>query len=124
MGDAATIEACACGCPLEGLGWTTRAPHIDYQLSEDDADGYSRLSLLVNRELGALDEAQVLDVFLDALGAAAPASRLMERMLRSSGSLRVERARPALSPAGKVLHLRLARREARAGALGLVDATS
>jgi hypothetical protein len=145
MGDRATLESRACGCPLERLGWTTHLrsvrsyekltgagvtflggeiihiletvlPHrfggtpIDYQLCEDeDAEGQPVLSLLVNPSLGPLDERAVLEVFLDALAAASPVHRLMERMLHESRSLRVERRPPLSTQAGKVLHLHLSR---------------
>jgi hypothetical protein len=145
MGDRATIESRACGCPLERLGWSTHlrgirsyekltgaavtflggdivhiletvlpdrfgGTSIDYQLCEDeDAEGYPVLSLLVNPSLGALDDLAILKVFLDALAAASPSHRLMERMLHQSRSLRVERRPPLSTQAGKVLHLHLSR---------------
>ena len=83
---------------------------IDHQLCEDeDAEGDPVLSLLVNPSLGALDDLAILKVFLDALAAASPSHRLMERMLHQSRSLRVERRPPLSTQAGKVLHLHLSR---------------
>jgi hypothetical protein len=146
MGDEAALEARACGCPLERLGWRTHLRRIrsyekltgtgvtflaadiirilesvlpgrfggtpiDYQLCEDeDPDGHPVLSLLVNPSLGPLDDGAVLRTFLDALASTSAANRVMERMLKESGSLRVERRAPVSSQAGKILHLHLARR--------------
>jgi hypothetical protein len=145
MGDQATLEPRACGCPLERLGWTVHlrgvrsyekltgagvtflggevihiletvlpgrfgGVPIDYQLCEDEeTDGRPVLSLLVNPSLGALDERAVLERFLDALAAASPGHRIMERMLHQSGSVRVVRRPPLSTQAGKLLHLHLAR---------------
>lgn len=75
----------------------------DYQfLEEEDADGFTRLSVVVHPRLGAIDEGAVLDcvgefVARDQAGAFA--------RWRPAGTLRVLRAEPMMSPAAKVVPL-------------------
>jgi hypothetical protein len=54
--------------------------------------------------VGPLDPGALVDAFLAAL-AGDGAERVRALLWRHGGMLRVERARPRLAPAGKVLHL-------------------
>jgi hypothetical protein len=78
-----------------------------YQLVEEEtADGRARLSLLVDPALGELDEAAVLETFLDAIGRGNGAERVMELQWRQSDLLRIARRCPEPTTTGKILHLR------------------
>ena len=78
---------------------------LDYQLVEAvDGDGRGALRLVVHPNVGALDADALVDAFLGAL-AGDGAARVRELLWRQGEMLRVERARPRLTPAGKVLHL-------------------
>jgi hypothetical protein len=82
----------------------------DYQLVEDEeVDGCPRLRLLVHPDVGPVDAAQVASALLDALGAGNGPERVMTQLWRESGLLRVERAVPRTTPAGKILHLHQSR---------------
>lgn len=78
----------------------------DYQLVEDASpDGRSRLRLLVDPRVGAVDGAAITDAFLDGVAAVSDAQRLMALLWRQTGVLRVERRSPYPTPSGKVLHV-------------------
>lgn len=77
-----------------------------HQLVEEEAgDGRPRLALLVHPDRGPLDESAVADAFLEAIASLGPMQRVMSRVWRDTGVLRVVRARPQSTPGGKVLHL-------------------
>jgi hypothetical protein len=79
---------------------------LDYQLVEEQASsGEPRLRLLVHPRLGPLDEAAVLEAFLDAIGAGSGVGLVMMTQWRQAGWVRVEREGPFSTEAGKVLHL-------------------
>jgi hypothetical protein len=79
---------------------------LDYQLVEQqEANGAPWLRLLVHPRLGGLDEAAVLEGFLTALGSGSGVGRVMSAQWRQAGWVRVERAVPHSTAAGKVLHL-------------------
>jgi hypothetical protein len=78
----------------------------DYQLVEDQTgDGRSALRLLVDPQVGPLDEQAVAETFLAAIGGGSGVERLKELMWRQGGVLRVERSAPRLTSAGRILHL-------------------
>jgi hypothetical protein len=78
----------------------------DYQLLEDeDEDGQPRLTLLVSPTLGSLDERDVVETFLGAIGRIGDAERVAQLQWRRAGWLGVRRAQPQLTAAGKILHL-------------------
>jgi hypothetical protein len=78
---------------------------LDYQLVEAvDGDGRGALRLVVHPGVGPLDPGALVDAFLAALGGDG-ADRVRALLWRHGEMLRVERARPRLTPAGKVLHL-------------------
>jgi hypothetical protein len=78
----------------------------DYQLIEEhDAEGESRLRLLVHPAVGPVDVEAVADAFLSALGPGRGAQRVMAEQWRQLHVLRVERRPPLAEASGKVLHL-------------------
>jgi hypothetical protein len=141
LGDCATIERRACGCPLdaEGFAWHLHGIRsyekltaggmtfldadvvgildetlprrfgggpTDYQLvEEEDEAGRPGLRLVVNPAIGPLEDAAVIDTFLDTLGRGSGVERVMALQWRASAFVRVERRRPYPSPSGKILHL-------------------
>lgn len=141
LGDQAEVEQHACGCPLEGLGWSTHLQNIrsfeklttggmtfldtdvirvleevlparfgggpaDYQLVEDEGhDGRAELRLLVRPSIGPLDEREVAEVFLSAVGAGSGTERVMGLVWRDADLLRVERREPRITAGGKIQHL-------------------
>ncbi len=77
----------------------------DYQLVEEDDDrGQPHLMLLVHSRLGPLDEEQIKDAFLRAIGGGT-VEGMMSTMWRRSGMVRVERRPPLTTAASKILHL-------------------
>lgn len=78
----------------------------DYQLVEDEGeDGRPLLRLLVHPGVGPVDPAAAAAVLLSALGEGSGAERIMARVWRDRGLVRVERRPPVAAPSGKVLHL-------------------
>jgi len=76
----------------------------DYQLleSQDDA-GTSSLTLRVEPSLGVVDETEVTQTLLRAIGARSGYYKFMTEMIRDAGAIRVERRPAARTPAGKIL---------------------
>jgi hypothetical protein len=77
----------------------------DYQLLEDVRGGQPRVRLLVHPAVGPLDEAEVADEFLHAIGGGSGVERVMELQWREAEVLQVERQAPRATAVGKVLHL-------------------
>jgi hypothetical protein len=79
---------------------------LDYQLVEEqDRAGRSRIVLHVHPAVGVLDEAAVVDAFLQALGAGDEARHVMALSWRQDGLVRVARIPPVTTATGKILHL-------------------
>lgn len=80
---------------------------IDYQLQEEEVEnGRARLALVIHPQVGPLDEAKVVETFLDGLARISDTRRLMSLAWRSAGVVRVERRPPDVTGIGKVLHFR------------------
>ncbi len=78
----------------------------DYQLVEEEAaDGQALLVLVAHPSLGPVDEEDLGRFFLNRLSAGSVSARGMVQMWRDSGTLRIARRPPTVSPAGKILHL-------------------
>jgi hypothetical protein len=78
----------------------------DYQVVEDEgAAGRPRLLLRVHPRLGDLDERAVMAEFLAALGSASGADAMMARLWTERETFTVERAAPATTRTGKLLHV-------------------
>jgi phenylacetate-coenzyme A ligase PaaK-like adenylate-forming protein len=79
----------------------------DYQLVEQqDSQGLPRYELLISPEVGPLDEAAVLALFLHRLGQTRLQYRFMAEQWAQTGSLKLRRERPIPSPLGKVMPFR------------------
>jgi hypothetical protein len=82
----------------------------DYQVCEEESpDGRANVLLVVHPALGPVDEQDLIDAFLGALGEGSVANQLMGRMWKESQVLRVERRIPSTTRSGKVLHFHVAR---------------
>lgn len=82
----------------------------DYQLlEEEDAGGQTRLTLLIDPAVGAVDETRVLACLQEALERGGGAPQYMARAWQQYGTLRVRREAPRTSSRGKVLPLHLER---------------
>lgn len=80
----------------------------DYQLvEEEDADGQSRLSLMVHPGVNHLNEERLLSRLLESLMEGPWGNQLMARIWRDAGTLRVRREVPYASPRGKILPLHI-----------------
>jgi hypothetical protein len=78
----------------------------DYQLvEEENPEGRSSLVLHVHPLIGVLDEAAVVDAFLEALGRGGDTKQVMALSWRQAGLVRVERKAPLTTETGKILHL-------------------
>ena len=89
----------------------------DYQLVEREQDGISRVLLLVHPRVGELDEQLLTSTVIDRLGARRGGDAMMAEVWRTSGTLRVLRREPHLTPAGKVAALHVDRGTDAAGAV-------
>jgi hypothetical protein len=80
----------------------------DYQLvEEEDERGQTRVSVLVNPDLGAVDENALLGTILSELAEGKSAQRMMTRIWSDAGTIRIRRARPLLTARGKLLPLHI-----------------
>jgi phenylacetate-coenzyme A ligase PaaK-like adenylate-forming protein len=77
----------------------------DYQVVEREVDGLPRVSIVVSPGVGALDEAQVIRVALDALGAGPGYRSMMAGIWAEGETLRVERREPYATSSAKILPL-------------------
>ena len=78
----------------------------DYQLVESEGpDGAPAVSLLVNPSLGPLDESAIVEAFLDAASSRSYRFSVMAELWRETGFPKVERRRPMMTSAGKILHV-------------------
>ena len=80
---------------------------LDYQLVErcDTASSKAQIQLLLSPELGQLDEKDVIDTFLNAIGGGSAGERFMELRWRDGQVVEVVRQRPMQTSSGKILHL-------------------
>jgi hypothetical protein len=84
---------------------------LDYQLlEEEDEQGLTRLYLLINPEIGGIDEDAVVQTVLETLGQSHPAADMAQALWRQAGTLRVRRAKPIWTARGKLMPLHLGRR--------------
>ena len=82
----------------------------DYQLvEEEDADGLTRLSLLVDPSVGAVDEERVRSRLQDMFDAGQWGNWSVAKAWRGTGTFRVKRDTPRASARGKILPLHLRR---------------
>ena len=74
---------------------------LDYQLlEEEDSDGFTRLSLVINPTVGSVDEQAVVEAVLQALGRSNEAADLARAVWSKTQSLRVKRMEPVWTARG------------------------
>jgi hypothetical protein len=87
---------------------------LDYQLlEEEDAQGFTRLSLLVSPKVELADERSVIDVVLQALGRGGPSADLARAIWSQAQTLTIKRAEPVSTARGKMMPLHLIKRSER-----------
>jgi len=85
---------------------------LDYQLVErEDEQGFTRLLLMVHPRLSIENEAEVVETMLTALGKSSKLAGGAATIWRQAKAIRVHREPPVTTGAGKLLPLRLERRE-------------
>jgi hypothetical protein len=78
---------------------------LDYQLVEEEDDaGFTRVALFVSPRVPATDDSEIADAFLKALGRRGIAADI-RKTWQNANTLRVRRAEPIATAAGKVLPL-------------------
>ena len=83
---------------------------LDYQLlEEEDAQGFTRLSLVISPKVEITDENKVVETVLEALGQGSDAADQARALWSQAGSLRIRRAEPVWTSRGKLMPLRLTR---------------
>jgi hypothetical protein len=81
---------------------------LDYQLlEEEDEQGFTRLSLLVNPKIEIEDEKEVIDAVLDALGQSSVAADMTRAIWSQAKTLRVKRMEPIWTARGKLMPLHM-----------------
>ena len=81
----------------------------DYQFVETEQDGETRVRLVIDPDIGPLDEAQVAEFVLEELGRRTRAGRMQTEVWRSGHTLQIERARPYVTSAAKIQPLHVER---------------
>jgi hypothetical protein len=82
----------------------------DYQFVESEIEGETVVKLVIAPGIGPLDEGQVIAYTLEELARRTRAGRMQTQIWRDSGTLRIERAQPYLTPAAKIQPLHVERR--------------
>jgi hypothetical protein len=83
----------------------------DYQLmEEEDEQGFTRLTLLVDPSVNLEGEAAAVEVVMAALGKGTVAADLSQALWRQAGTMRVKRKSPVWTDRGKLMPLHLANR--------------
>ena len=83
----------------------------DYQMvEEEDERGHTRMSLVIDPGVGAVDEAEAVKVVIDALGRGPDHHRLMAKVWVDSRTLRLIRTRPYVTGVGELMPLHISRR--------------
>jgi hypothetical protein len=87
---------------------------LDYQLvEEEDEQGFTRAYLVIHPRVAIADEAAVVATVLDGLRAASPMADAARMVWQEARTIRVRRAEPVWTAAGKLLPLRLESRPPR-----------
>jgi phenylacetate-coenzyme A ligase PaaK-like adenylate-forming protein len=80
----------------------------DYQMvEEEDEQGHTRLSIIVNPEVGEIDEGELVQTVLSELSKGKDTQRMMTEIWSQAEMLRVKRQRPLITAAGKLLPLHI-----------------
>ena len=81
-----------------------------YQLvEEEDDNGQTRLTLLVDPDIGDLDEGKLLSRLLKGLAQGSRNNRFMSKIWQEAGTFRIRREAPHASVRGKILPLHIKR---------------
>jgi hypothetical protein len=81
---------------------------LDYQFAEEeDANGFTRLTLRVAPHLPLPADAEVVEFVLGALDRAGGGASMAQAMWRQAGTLRISRETPTMTSRGKMLPLDL-----------------
>jgi hypothetical protein len=89
---------------LDALAQQFGGGPADFQVLEQQSEtGLPRYSLLISPRLGPLDEASVVERFLEHLGRLRPVNGFMVKQWAQLGVVRVERQEPRLGLRGKVM---------------------
>jgi len=81
----------------------------DYQFAEEEQGPVTRVSVVVSPRVGAIDEKVLVRTILDFLGAHSRGDRAMAQNWQQGNVLRVVRAEPYVTAAGKIPPLRIVR---------------
>lgn len=83
---------------------------LDYQLmEEEDANGFTKLALIIDPEVSIADERQVVEFVMNSLTESSPAGDSARRVWQQTQTLQVKRMPPVLTARGKLLPLHLHR---------------
>lgn len=83
---------------------------LDYQLmEEEDSQGFTRLYLLISPRLQIPNEDEVVKIVLEGMRNASPTADATRLMWQQTNTIRIRRAEPIPTPAGKVLPLYIRR---------------
>lgn len=83
---------------------------LDYQLmEEEDAQGFTRLYLLISPRVGSVDEDQVVQVVLSALRESSPMADAARTVWQHARTIQIKRQEPFSNARGKVLPLHIRR---------------
>jgi hypothetical protein len=86
---------------------------LDYQLlEEEDAQGFTRLSLVISPRVELADEQAAVEAVANALRRFGVAANVARLTWQQAGALRVKRMEPVWTARGKLLPLFVARRSA------------
>ncbi|HET7159673.1 MAG TPA: hypothetical protein VFI62_11800, partial [Burkholderiales bacterium] len=143
--DYGIVQTRACGCGLEGYGYTTHLHQIrsysklagegvtlignellrileevlparfggtplDYQMMEqEDAQGLTRLVLLISPRIEIPDNLEVIRVIMAALGKSSPMASAAQKVWQQAQTLQVERREPVATARSKLLPLHIQR---------------
>ncbi|MBN1856742.1 MAG: hypothetical protein JW846_07315 [Dehalococcoidia bacterium] len=85
---------------------------LDYQfLEEEDMDGLPRITIVVNPNLGRLDEDALIQTVIDNLASRSQPGSFASQVWAQSNTLRVRREPPSITARGKLLPLHVKRNE-------------
>jgi hypothetical protein len=83
---------------------------LDYQIMErEDANGFTRLFLLINPRLEIPSHAEVIRVIMDALGKSSPMAAAARTVWQQAETLQIERREPVATARSKLLPLHIQR---------------
>jgi hypothetical protein len=84
---------------------------LDYQLlEEEDAQGFTRLYLVIHPRVPIADEPSVVDVVLKALSQSSPMAEAARTAWQGAETIRIRRAEPVWTARGKFMPLHVERR--------------